>query len=341
MNNKERLKVGFLTPYFHNVRGNATTAKRIVSGLESVGVEVVVFAYEEEEFTSDIETRLKSCDVLHILHFYRFANWQMKHHFQLEKPYVMTSGGTDINHDLFDNSKRLMMESIINNASAITVFTDDGLQKVEKAFPTTMGKISVVPQSVWFPPSTNEDHLDLPDGFPKLLLPAGLRPVKDVLFLMDILVELKKGFPKLQFILVGTILDDKVYEQVKAVEKRYRWVKFLRDVPLEMMPAFYKWSDAVLNTSISEGQSSAILEGMYFNKLIFARKNAGNVSVITDNENGFLYDSSVDFYHRIQKVLLSVNKEKQIALNGKFYVEKNHNHKVEIEKYTQLYNKIT
>jgi glycosyltransferase involved in cell wall biosynthesis len=341
MSEQQRLRVGFLTPYFHEVRGNATTAKRIVTGLQQLGIDVVIYPYEEEEFSKEIDEQLKTCDLLHVLHFYRFATWSANHSFKLVKPYVITSGGTDINHDLFDDSKKQLMKNIIENASAITVFSSDGKEKVEKAFPMQKGNISVIPQSVWFPNYKSEHKVNVPIGYPNLLLPAGLRPVKDVLFVMENIIKLKVGFPNLQFTIVGTVLDDNVHKQVQEVVERYPWVRFINDVPLAKMPSYYNWADAVLNTSISEGQSSAILEGMYFEKVIFARKNEGNVSIVTDNENGFLYDSPVAFQEKFRHVFSSADKGKQISLHGKRYVEKHHNHKEEIKKYLHLYEKLT
>jgi glycosyltransferase involved in cell wall biosynthesis len=264
----------------------------------------------------------------------------MKHQFSIQKPYIITSGGTDINHDLLDETKKQAMKTIIDDASAVTVFTADGKEKVADAFPNMQGKISVIPQSVWFPESSNENSVELRDGFPKLLLPAGLRPVKDVLFVLEPLKKLQKEFPKLQFIIVGTILDQTVYEQVKEAEMTHPWLRFIKDIPLEKMPLYYKWADIVLNTSISEGQSSAIIEGMYFSKLIIARRNAGNVSVITDKRNGFLYDSPVDFQKRLKNVLLTMNNQADVALNGNRYVEEVHNHGKEMQQYFSLYKKI-
>jgi glycosyltransferase involved in cell wall biosynthesis len=119
--------------------------------------------------------------------------------------------------------------------------------------------------------------------------------VKDVLFLIGELAELRKTYPQLQFVLVGAVLDRRVYQQVLEAESEYEWFHFAGEVPLTEMKAWYDWSDVVLNTSISEGQSSALLEAMMLGKLVMARTNAGNESVVTDGRNGFLFEDSSQF----------------------------------------------
>ncbi|HEU5140578.1 MAG TPA: glycosyltransferase [Bacillales bacterium] len=290
------ISVGFFTPYYGKNRGNATTAKRIEHGLKENGVQVEIFAYEEEKWTAVSEKRMESCEVFHILHFYRFTQWMEATGYLPERPYLVTSGGTDVNHRLFKDDGSGKMKTFVNNAQALTVFTEDAREKSIAALGMPPDKVYVVPQSVKVPDEDNPTLLKAaPEGNPAFLLPAGLRPVKDVLFLLDALEDLQRTYRELQFVLIGSVLDQKVYRRVLEAENQYDWFHFVGEVPFTDMNAWYDWADIVLNTSVSEGQSSALLEALALGKLVMARENPGNASAITDNVNGFLFEDGEGF----------------------------------------------
>ncbi|HEX7066133.1 MAG TPA: glycosyltransferase [Bacillales bacterium] len=290
------ISVGFFTPYYKENRGNATTAKRIEYGLKEKGIQVEIFAYEEAEWTKAEKKRMEACTVFHILHFYRFSQWMKQTGYMPRRPYLVTSGGTDVNHRMFEQDDAEQMKAFVNQAEVLTVFTEDAREKSEAALGIPPEKICVVPQSVWVP-EVGELTISkkVPEGNPAFLLPAGLRPVKDVLFLLDSLENLQASYRGLQFVLIGSVLDQEVYHKVSEAEARHSWFHFLGEVPFAQMNAWYDWADIVLNTSVSEGQSSALLEALALGKLVMARENPGNASVITDGRNGFLFEDGNAF----------------------------------------------
>lgn len=332
------MKILLLTPYLHSNRGNSTTAKRIASGLEKNGLDVTIFAYEEDLWNEEIQGKAENCDLIHIIHFYRFLKWAKKNCFQMDKPFIMTNGGTDVNLDLYNLGTRAEMLEILQNAKAITVFTDDAKEKLCHAYSETGLRIEVIPQSVWFPILEEEANgLNLVPGEPAILLPSGLREVKDIFFLMEELIFLQKKYPNLQFLIAGMVLDEKIYETLKQYMKKYSWIHFLENVPIENMVSLYKWAQIVLNTSISEGQSSAIVEAMQLGCIVLARNNAGNASIIKDRVNGYLFNDGKEFLEKMEVVLLEEEKAQRIIHNAKNYVQKNHLFENEIRAYMKLY----
>ncbi|MEC1638057.1 glycosyltransferase [Schinkia azotoformans] len=332
------MKILLLTPFLYSNRGNSTTAKRIASGLEQNGVDVTVFAYEEDAWNDEIDRQAKNCDLIHIIHFYRFSKWAKKTKFQLNKPYIMTNGGTDVNLDLYNLGNRAEMLDILQNASAITVFTDDAKAKLCHAYSGMGLRIEVIMQSVWFPISEeNADDLKLGIGEPAILLPSGLRAVKDVFFLMEEIVGLQKKYPNLQFLIAGMVLDENIYETLNQYIEKYSWIHFLENVPIENMVSLYKWAHIVLNTSISEGQSSAILEAMEMGCVVLARNNPGNASIIEDGVNGYLFNDGKEFLNKINVVLTEQEKAQRIIQNAKNFVQTNHYFEDEIKAFIKLY----
>ncbi|HHY73355.1 MAG TPA: glycosyltransferase family 4 protein [Bacillus bacterium] len=333
-------KILLLTPYFKENRGNSTTAKRISAGLKQNGFDVTVFAYEEERWNDEIQTIADHCDLIHIIHFYRFSKWLKETNFELNKPFVMTNGGTDVNHDLDNDVNRGDMRSLLERTSAITVFTNDAKLKLRNAYSDMNLKLHVIPQSVWFPPSNEEkqdNQLPLIKGDPAILLPAGLRAVKDIFYLMEELISLQKKYPHLQFVIAGMVLDGEIYETLQHYMRKYNWLHFLENVPIEEMKSLYKWADFVLNTSISEGQSSALLEAMDMDCLVLARNNPGNASIIQDGINGFLFKTRVEFSQKIEAVMHDEEQRKSIIHHAKNHIQSQHCFEDEIKAFIKLY----
>lgn len=300
---------------------------------------VSVFAYDEEEWDEKAQTKVDNCDLIHVIHFYRFTKWLKKTKWKLNKPFIITSGGTDVNHYLFNDETKYQMQQTIQSARAITVFTEDAKQKIVKAYEDSNLRIEVIPQSVWFPKvESHSPLLRLNQGTPTILLPSGLRKVKDVFFLIDEIKELKLNYPLLQFVIAGMVLEQDVHETLRYYLSQYNWLRFLENVPIEQMPTLYESADIVLNTSISEGQSSALLEAMEKERLIFARHNPGNASIIKDGVNGFLFKDGKEFLAKIEEVLNNNQLQKNIIQNAKNFIQVHHRFEDEIQAYIRLYS---
>ncbi len=328
------------TPYFSGNRGNSTTTKRIVDGLIQNGLEVSVFAYEEEIWTETIQAKVNRCDIIHVIHFYRFSSWLQRNEIKLTKPYILTSGGTDVNHYIFEEKYSEEMIDVLQNAKVITVFTEDAKKKMNQVYEGMNLSIEVIPQSIWFPKDRSQaKNVQLPEGNPRVLLPSGLRDVKDIFFLMDELKGLQEKYHDLQFLITGMVLDQEILSTLKRYMIDNSWIHFIENVPIEMMPTIYTWADYVLNTSISEGQSSALLEAMDMGCLVFARNNPGNASIIKDGENGYLFSSGDEFLEKFENVLHDIQTKERIRTNAKQYIQVQHDFNNEILSYIKVYKK--
>ncbi|MFN7252813.1 MAG: glycosyltransferase [Anaerobacillus sp.] len=336
------ISLAFLTPYYHQGRGNATTARRIVDGLGQMNIKANVVAYDEQTF-SQLINKIEQSDFLHVLHFRRFAEWLEANNYHIQKPYIITSGGTDVNIDIFKSEYKEKIGYVLNKAAAITVFSEDAKQKLADEYSMT-DKVHIIEQSVWFPDEASDENSTLPltvdDVGPNILLPAGLRAVKDVLFVLPALVELKRQLSGLTFTILGAPLEGSVVEAVREVEKSYPWINYLEEVPLRVMKDIYRQSDLVINTSISEGQSSALLEAMFLEKPVIARNNGGNRSVITHGENGLLFDHPNEFYEQVVSLFSNDHLRKKMSINGQKYVFDKHSLKDEMARYLSLYKQL-
>ncbi len=234
-------------------------------------------------------------------------------------------------------SRRLLAE-----AEAITVFTDEAAQKVMSVYPELEQKVHVIPQSVYIPKRHEEPDVDLPEGKgPHLLLPAGLREVKDVFHIMDRIAGLKEMYPDLQFMIVGEALDLEILGQVKKFEQKNEWFHYIGSLPLEQMAYVYQWADMILNTSISEGQPIALMEAMYHGVPVIARSNAGNESLIRHGENGFIYKEPDSFDEMFIRLMENRSLYDQFANNGRSMMNREFSIQKEIQHFKEIYQQIT
>lgn len=93
---------------------------------------------------------------------------------------------------------------------------------------------------------------------------------------------------------------------------------------------------AMVNSSISEGMSAAILEAMDLGVPVVARDIPGNSSVVQHDVTGLLYSTPQEFVHQSQRLLSDHELRGRVVHNGKLYVEEHHSLKRERETYQRL-----
>ncbi|MFZ4452500.1 glycosyltransferase [Salibacterium aidingense] len=332
---EQGLSILYLTPYYYSKRGNSTTAKRMKTYLEKIGHRVHVHAFEEE--SAPIDEWMDWADVVHALHVRRTAEFVEEKGVNLHKPLVLTTGGTDINIDLKERFKKIQMERFLSKAGILAVFTEDSREKVLHDFPWMQERVVVIPQAVAVSYPEAGVTPSLPQGYPKLLLPAGLRPVKDVLYTVNALDTIKTVYPDLQLLLVGEKLEESVALQVEKEAAIRPWFHYKSPVDSGTMTSFYRWADVVLNSSVSEGQPISLLEGMALGVPALARQNPGNASVITPGVNGYLFASPEECTEKLYHLLEHPAQYKKMKAASAAYVQKYHHPEEEAGKYTDLY----
>ncbi|WP_027417097.1 glycosyltransferase [Aneurinibacillus terranovensis] len=325
------MHVLFFAPYFNQPRGNSTTIKRLVHFLQQQNISTSVIPYLEDD-----HWHYPDADIFHILHATRFIQWAKENRIILNRPYLVTMGGTDINIDL-QASMDDEMFSFLNNAAYITVFTEDAKEKVKKLFPKWMDKTFVIPQGIWLPWSISARKEEM---VPRILLPAGLRPVKDVLHVLPALDELIHKYPNMNFIILGANLDEDVYKQVQRKTEQRHWMKYAGVVPYEVMKLWYEQADIVINTSISEGQSLAIMEAMAMGRPVIARKNEANIQLIRHEQTGWLYETMNGFTEAVHSIVKNVSLREKVVKQAKEWIAEHSSPAKEALAYITLYKQL-
>ena len=137
--------------------------------------------------------------------------------------------------------------------------------------------------------------LALAEGEVLLLLAAGLRPVKDVLYVLDAFVSWHHAAAQhVQLRIVGPSLDS---EYAAAVEKQLApghvaaCVRYCGALPRQELHCAMRAARAVLNTSVSEGMCNSLLESMLIGTPVLARRNCGNEALLSDGRTALLFST--------------------------------------------------
>ncbi len=250
--------------------------------------------------------------------------------------FLVTMGGTDINVDLQANLDEEIF-SFLNNAAFITVFTEDAKEKVKQLYSGWAEKTVVIPQGIWLPWNISTKIKEIA---PRILLPAGLRPVKDVLHTLLALDELIYDYPNMNFSILGAKLDEKVHKMVQQESEKRAWMNYAGVVPYEVMKVWYENSHIVINSSESEGQSLALLEAMAAGRPVIARKNEANLQLIRHKETGWLYETKSDFMEAVHSIIQDVFLRNRVIHQAKKWIYQHYSPEREAFDYIQLYKSL-
>jgi len=280
---------------------------------------------------------------------------------ELGVPYVIVLGGTDVNINVNQPEKRTVMEQALRGAGAIIAFTAEMLATLVSTCPSVRYKAHLVPQAILTsvpplpvlasaPPTdaaadTAKDeqavleHLDIRAGELLLLLPAGLRPVKDVLFAVEAIAEWHRRGSGVVLRIVGPQLDPEYTGSVqRALDalQPVRAVAWCGALPQRELHLAMRAAQAVLNTSQSEGMCNSILEAFAIGTPVLARRNEGNAALVADGETGMLIDTPVELVDRVRLLLGDRGLRMKLAANAQQLIAREHSAEREAQQYSAI-----
>ncbi|XP_053480045.1 glycosyltransferase 1 domain-containing protein 1 isoform X2 [Ictalurus furcatus] len=279
-------------------------------------------------------------------------------------PFGVVFGGTDINEDVKDEHKRSVMEEVLHRARFAVAFTEEMKQKAKTYLDCDIAEVHVQAQGIETRPSsdfswtdflhTSEDsadggcrlfgfvgvRLDRVDDLHVFLLVCGLRKVKDPLYLLKAFSEWHTQNPLVILIIIGPKIDPVLSSEVEECVKRSAGVFLAAERSQEELHAAMRKSFAVVNSSVSEGMSAAILEAMDLSVPVLARDIPGNAAVVRHEHSGLLYSSPEEFVLLSKRLLRDEELQENLRTNGKRYVTERHDAAKERTTYRHLVEKL-
>uniref|UniRef100_A0A4W2HVP4 Glycosyltransferase 1 domain-containing protein 1 n=1 Tax=Bos indicus x Bos taurus TaxID=30522 RepID=A0A4W2HVP4_BOBOX len=260
-------------------------------------------------------------------------------------PFGIIFGGTDLNEDVNQGDKNKVMGKVLEEARFAVAFTESMKETAQRQWPHAKDKIYVQSQGIATVPNTAFNwntflqHSEInqsADNLHVFLLICGLRQVKDPLYLVDAFSEWHQEEPNVYMVIVGPEVDPVFTREVKAKVKRTPGVRLIREMAQEDLHAVMKNCFALVNSSVSEGMSAAILEAMDLEVPVLARNIPGNSAVVKHEVTGLLFSDPQEFVQLAKRLVSDPALEKTIVANGREYVRKYHSWQEERQTYRQL-----
>jgi len=224
-------------------RGNAKTANRIAKGLASKGHTSCV-ADAHKEWPGE------SFDFILALHAAQAGpkarTWAKEH----KTPYAILFTGTDLNGKPSADAK-----SAVTAAKILVAFGNSARKRARGLFGNGL-QIEVLPQAPRVLPNPVRD---LPDGLlPQgngavILIPSGIRAVKNPRRVFEALAPLAKKGEKLRLLFVGPELEAEEGTRLHELLAPHPWAHWAGPVEDEVLAKLYRTALCVISPSKSEG----------------------------------------------------------------------------------------
>lgn len=346
----------------NTVSGKNTTIKRLVHGLERMGVTaeaVSTHGLSRPDLAREIGRRKP--DLIHAFHAYKAGRDGVWLGRRLSVPVVITISGTDINLDLHHPNKSRDTLAALNKADFVVVANDYYKSRLKEDYQLAT-EVAVVAKSALLPDGKiyfTRKELSLAEQDQVFLFPAGIRRVKNNLFPLEPLAELQKVHPGVKLICLGLALETDYAGRFLSRIERYDWARYEKEVEPRTMSSWYNLADVVLNCSHSEGCSNVILEAQNLGKTVLGSNIPGNRDVVVfgeenwGNSTGVLYrvqprqhdpasydHDAEDFYRKAKLLLEKAELRAAIGANAQKEMETKHRLEGEIDGYLRVYRQL-
>ncbi|KAK2898862.1 hypothetical protein Q8A67_010280 [Cirrhinus molitorella] len=327
------MRVLFLAPNSPKT-GNCTTAERIRNHIVAAGHTCLLCDTREFSSASDVsslmtqEPRFEAALAIHLFKGGRLL-------LDVGVPFGVVFGGTDVNEDVKDEHKRAVMKEVLRKARFAVAFTDKLKEHAEELLVCESKKIYVQPQGIETRAASHFNWSDFlhstgvrtkqVEKLCVFLLVCGVRRVKDPLYLLEAFEEWHSQNPLVVLIIIGPKIDPVFTAEVEESVKRSVGVYLAADLSQEELHAAMQKSFALVNSSLSEGMSAAILEAMDLGLPVLARDVPGNAAIVEHEVTGLLYSSPQEFVSLSRKLLDDHELQERLVRNGKNYITTCHN----------------
>ena len=266
------------------VSGNNTTIERFERRLRAHGLDVLLLRLPSHP---DAAARLRAArafrpDVVHALHARHAGPEAVALARALDRPLVVTSGGTDLDQDAFDPVRGEVVRATLDAARVLLV-THPAAEATARAMGLSLVVRRVPKGAEPPPPAPPPDKARFGARADEVLfvLPAGVRPVKHNRFPIAPLARLRaEGLP-VRLLFAGPARDDAYAAALRddlASAPFASWPGTFTGADRELL---YASADVVLNVSHSEGGANAVLEAMVRGACLLASSIPGNTVFLT------------------------------------------------------------
>jgi len=123
------------------------------------------------------------------------------------------------------------------------------------------------------------------------------------LFLLKVFRQLRRKHSQARLLFIGPLLESDYGRRFLRALRTLRGAAYRPAVPPQQMLGVYAAADAVVNSSLSEGMSNALLEAMAAGVPVLARAIEGNRALLRHPRAGLLFSTERSFLRQASRLL--------------------------------------
>ena len=274
--------------------GNSLLAERIRAGLSVRGHDARIFSTQCDSIADAVHFEP---DIVHSLHAIKPARWLAGLFDSCAPPWAITLTGTDYNSPEEYGAEHEMIVRQFAEASAVIVFHEEARRHVAESFAAAAEKLVVIPQGIHIREGTVEPgpvraRYGVAADEVLYFMAAGIRPVKNIIFALEVFSEVCERFKRARLILAGPVIDNSEAARIFEKGGDTPGFSYIGEIAPSAVRELMAASDIFLNVSLHEGMSGAILEAMAEGVPVLASDAPGNRALVRHNVTGLLAPSS-------------------------------------------------
>jgi len=160
-----------------------------------------------------------------------------------------------------------------------------------------------------------------------------IRPVKQP----EIFLKIAQSLPKLKFLMIGgeSEREKKLFNDIKREVNTISNLEFLGFVPHHKIEKYYEEASLFINTSQIEGFPNTFLEA-WINSTPVISLNVDPDEIICNKKLGLHSKTFQQLILDIKTIMFNDDLRKEMGMNGKKYVEQNHDLKKIADRFEEL-----
>ena len=336
------IKVALVSPFtLPDYCGNSILADRLQKGLVKQGYEVALFNSNKDKPEQVMQF---SPQIIHSFNAERTFHWMKLFRSSLTARWVITLTGTDYAPWCGIKDPPVHIKENLENADALIVFHEPAAISLSASLPMLKNKIHIIPQGIAPLESTEgRSTVRTKHGIGQeaivFLMAGGIRPVKNIPLAIKAFYEVKKQVPEVILLHIGPAMDGEETDRVFALSENLSCFRSLGGLPPRDVRELMRAADVLMNTSFHEGMSGAILEAMAEGLPILASSAEGNLALVQENINGFIF--SVEDQHALTQRAIQLARNpflrKKMGEESKSLARQNYSEKKERALHVQVY----
>jgi len=337
-------KVALVSPFtLPDCCGNSILTDRLQKGLANRGHEIALFNSNKDQPGQLMKFFPQ---IVHSFNAERTSQWIKYLWSRFRAPWVITLTGTDYASWCGIKDPPVQIKETLEGADALILFHESAAISLAASIPMLKNKIHIIPQGI-APIESGENRSAIRTKYRikqevVFLMVGGIRPVKNLPLAIKAFYEVEKQVPEVILLHVGPVMDKEEADQVFALSENLSCFCSLGVLPPRDVRELMRAADVLVNTSFHEGMSGAILEAMAEGLPILASKTEGNLALVQEGKNGFVF--SVDDWQTLTQraIELATNPylRKKMGEESKNLVRQNYSEQKELDLHVKVYQEL-